>query len=480
MLVEARVFRQAASLRLSVFLILENQSEGYSHSLAPCPGAPPLHRHPPGSPMQVAAARCLAVVALLLCSGIIGCASTRVPSLAQSGGQLLNDEDEQRIIRQSDDYERELRAKGLVLEDPALQRYVDTIGQKLVPPAAAERVRFHFAVVRDPTINAFSLPQGGIYVHIGLLARLENEAQLAHVLGHEITHTVNRHQLAFVRDLQNKTVAAKLAQIVLAPAASVFAGAGGANLASSIIGLTYAASVTGYGRQNEEEADREGLKLIAAAGYRIQEAPRLFTVLNEMQDPGALEVFFYSTHPANESRQRYTQQLVDSGAIPVAPPGVVNVEAYQPATWAIVQENIRLRLQRGHYQYALDEATAALARRGDEAWLYYYVGEGHRHIASDPEGAAREDAMRRRSTADRSLIDSFKARTAGEQAAALAAYKRALALDKSVSVAHRGIGLIAYQQGDKDTARRELQEYANSQAIADRRYIEKILREVTP
>lgn len=88
--------------------------------------------------------------------------------------------------------------------------------------------------------------------------------------------------------------------------------------------------------------------------------------------------------------------------------------------------------------------------------------------------------MRRRSAADRSLIDSFKARTAGEQAAALAAYKRALALDRSVSVAHRGIGLIAYQQGDKDTARRELQEYVNSgQGITDRRYIERILREVT-
>jgi predicted Zn-dependent protease len=103
-------------------------------------------------------------------------------------------------------------------------------------------------------MNAFSLLQGGIYIHAGLLARLDNEAQLAHVLAHEITHTVKRHQLKFVRSMKNKTVAAKLAEIVLAPAAGAFAGGGGANLISTLIGLTYAASVTGYGRENEEEA----------------------------------------------------------------------------------------------------------------------------------------------------------------------------------------------------------------------------------
>ncbi len=152
---------------------------------------------------------------------------------------------------------------------------MENVGRKLVPALAAQKVQFHFAVLRDPSMNAFSLLQGGIYVHAGLLARLDNEAQLAHVLAHEITHTVKRHQLKFVRSTKNKTVAAKLAEIVLAPAAGAFAGGGGASLVSSLIGLTYAASVTGYGRENEEEADLEGLRLMAAAGYRAEEAPRV-------------------------------------------------------------------------------------------------------------------------------------------------------------------------------------------------------------
>ena len=410
---------------------------------------------------------------------LASCATTKVAPLTDSASGYAAEEDESALIRQAEEYEQKLRAQGLIYEDPELQQYLDGVCRKLVPQAAADRVQFHFAVVREPTINAFSLPQGGIYLHAGLLARLENEAQLAHVVGHEITHTVKRHQLTFVRSLQNKTVAAKVAQMVLVPAAVAFGGGVGGNLVSSVLGLTYVAAVTGYGRENEEEADAEGLKLAAASGYRVQEAPRLFAVLNEVEDPGALQTFFYSDHPANQTRARYTQALLDSGTISIPAQGVTNGEAYQNATRGVAQENIHLRLQKGHYQYALAEAEAGLARRGDDAWLHYYAGEAHRQIAADPEGAAREQVMRHRKEADKALIESLKQRAGEERAAARAAYLRALELDPTLALAHRGIGLVAYQQGDKQTTRDELQAYLRgTQKVTDKRYIEKILAEV--
>src|SRR5439155_15348920 len=118
----------------------------------------------------------------------------------------------------------ELRRRAMLFDDPDLQRYLESVGRKAVLAAAAANTHFRFGVIREPTINAFAWPHGAVYVHAGLLARLENEAQLAHVLGHEVTHTIQRHQLKFIRSVQNKTVAVKIADLVLTPAAIAFGG----------------------------------------------------------------------------------------------------------------------------------------------------------------------------------------------------------------------------------------------------------------
>ena len=349
-----------------------------------------------------------------------------------------------------------------------------------MPQAAAAHMRFRFGVVREPTINAFAWPHGAVYVHAGLLARLENEAQLAHILGHEVTHTVQRHQLKFIRSFQNKTVAAKLAHLVLAPAATAFAGGLGNSAVSSVLGLTYAASVTGFGRASEEEADLEGLRLAAAAGYHVQEAPRVFALLNEVKEPGATETFFYADHPTYSTRSRYTQELIDSGRVSAPDPGVVNADAYATATRRAVDETIRLRLQKRHYQYALLDAAAALRRRPDDPLLHYYTAEAHRQIAADPDGAAKEQAMRdRKQEPDAKLLASIRERRASEQQAALTSYERARELGPTLALVHRGLGLLARDRGEHATARRELEAYlASGEKIVDRRYIEKVLTEV--
>ena len=80
---------------------------------------------------------------------------------------------------------------------PEFDRYLEMIGNKMIPQEAVDKIPFKFHIVRDPTINAFAIPNGEIFLHTGLLARLKNEAQLAFVLGHEIGHILRNHVLKF-------------------------------------------------------------------------------------------------------------------------------------------------------------------------------------------------------------------------------------------------------------------------------------------
>lgn len=422
---------------------------------------------------------CLAV---FLCPVLLllgACATTELLPLSQTGARYGVAKDERTLIARSNDLERKLRQKGLVVSDPQLQAYIDKVGSGLIPPGATEHIRFRFIVLRDPTINAFALVNGTVGIHSGLLAQLENESQLAHVLAHEIVHIVNRHQLRFLRSAKKKTVTAKIAEMALVPPAAVFGGGAGVSVASLTIGLTYAATVTGYSRGLEEEADKLALVAIHAQGYDIQESPKLFARLSEADDPGAIEGFFYANHPSNKARENYTRDLVESGTLEIADGGVTNVEEYRSATRDIAVRNIGWRLKARHYQYALIEAERMSKRRGDDAALHYLAGEAHRRMAEDPKGAAREEAMRRRERPDAGLIKEKEALTEEHLAKAESEFRRALQMDPSNGRAHRGLGLVAHQRGDMGRARKELEAYLRSGSrIKDRRYIGRLLEEM--
>ena len=421
----------------------------------------------------------LLAVALLASAAVWSCASTNLAPLTDPAARLGADKDEVRLFEESDDLVRELDRKGMIVEDPGIQAYLDDVGSKLVPPPAGKRLGFRFVVIRDPTMNAFALAQGVICIHSGILARLENEAQLAQVLGHEISHTVLRHQLRALRGLEHREASANIVGAVLASGAAVFAGRAGADLASIVAGATYGAAVMGYGRDLEREADRRGALLAAHAGYRAEEIPRLFTVLNEIDDPGGLEDFFYANHPSNASRARDIESLIQSGEIPTRPDGVVHAERYRQATRRLTLENVELRLAAAHYRYALQEAEILLRRAPDDAQVQYLVAEAHRRIADDAEGAAREDAMRHRKAYQVSMAGAFRQRSAAERESARRGFRRALELDPTLIRAHRGLGLLAQEEGNEGEARRELGVYlASRSGVEDRKYIEEILRQV--
>jgi predicted Zn-dependent protease len=147
-------------------------------------------------------------------------------------------------------------------DGPDLQNYVAQIGQRVAATADA-RFSFQFKVVDQPYVNAMALPGGFIYVTRGMLAELNEEAQLAGILGHEMTHVNSRHGAK----LLTKAMGAQLATL-LGVGAAAAAGSGGA-----VTGIAMISShitnymLLGYGREYEQEADEVGQRYAHRAGY---------------------------------------------------------------------------------------------------------------------------------------------------------------------------------------------------------------------
>src|SRR5438093_5028022 len=163
------------------------------------------------------------IIAALLTSS---CASRSVPPMGADGKLFKPESDELRLWAQAEKEEEQLQKKAKPYDDPLLDEYLGKIGDKLLPDdvRAAGGPGFRFGVIRDPTLNAFALPNGRIYLHTGLLARLDNEAQLAMIVGHEMTHVTRRHALGVARDARNKHALFTVPAIAASIGGAVVAG----------------------------------------------------------------------------------------------------------------------------------------------------------------------------------------------------------------------------------------------------------------
>ena len=155
---------------------------------------------------------------------------------------------------EADAMDAQFETGGLVLHDPGLQAFVDTVGKRVLGDRSVpELVTYRFLVLCDPTVNAFALPNGSVYITTGLLALLESEAQLAGVLGHETAHIYERHPYLENRSIRKKTVVSE----IIAAAASFVPGGYAAWLATAaaanISTLLLVESIYGYSREMESQ-----------------------------------------------------------------------------------------------------------------------------------------------------------------------------------------------------------------------------------
>ena len=411
-----------------------------------------------------AAFRSVALATLLLFS--VSCVSTQLPPISSQGGAFEPLHDEQILWDQSRGEERKLLEDIRLYKDPGLDAYLQEVVDRLNPPGMAsnEAVRYRVRVVEDPTLNAFAYPHGSIYVHTGLLARLESEDELATVLGHEMTHVENRHMLRYQRSAHNKeiglSIAAVTASVILAGVEGDALDAGDWGKAAAIdlfgnllvglgLDLAFQASVNGYGRGLEEEADLGGFTKLAAAGYDLQEAPKVYqALLDDQGEPRRAEAFFFGSHPRLSERIEVTRRYLGAHA---AAAGVVidragRQEAFARYLRPLVREDARLNIEMGRLMLA--EAELKRVRE----WM-----------PEDPETHFLKGRLRlAQSVAEKS--PEAQARLQGE---AEDAFRKSIELDGDRPAPHRELGLLLRERKDFRGACVQLRRYAQLDPQAD-------------
>jgi predicted Zn-dependent protease len=228
-----------------------------------------------------------AALATVLAAGV-ACATN--PVSGQRELSFLSEAQEIAIGQQSD---AEIRREMGVYDDPALQRYVADIGHRLAALSHRPHLPWSFTVVDHPAVNAFALPGGYIYITRGILPYLDDEAELAGVLGHEIAHVTARH--AAQQYTRATTGGVGLAVLgIFVPAAQPFT-----DLASTALGVAFLK----YGRDDERESDRVGMEYAASGGWDPRGVPEFLSTLarvDALSERGVPN--WLSTHPEPAER----------------------------------------------------------------------------------------------------------------------------------------------------------------------------------
>ncbi len=193
----------------------------------------------------------------------------------------------------------DVESKDRLLNDSTVQSYVNGIGQRLVSACDRRDITYTFKVLENEEINAFACPGGFIYVYKGLLKTMDNEAQLAGVLGHEIAHVVARHS---VKKLQQIYGVNLLIQVALGEKSEAVQG---------LVGAAAGVILLGYGRDNEFEADEYGTLYEKKAGHNPDGMVQLLGKFKAMEKspPGTLEKLL-STHPPTSERIGRVQSVI--------------------------------------------------------------------------------------------------------------------------------------------------------------------------
>lgn len=406
------------------------------------------------------------------------------------------------LLDNINEFDRQVARKGLLLENPDLQDYVDSVCKRLIGDRPTpENVKFRCLVLRDPMQNAFAEPNGTVYVTTGLLALLENESELAGVLGHELTHTYNRHLYLENRSMRKKV----LTMNILGAAASVAPGGAGFSAGAQVFGAAVQlgaaitdqiliASVYGYSRENEQEADSNGLAMMTAAAYDPNAMARSFQLL----DQGSRYEFepfdtFYHDHPKLTERRKLA--LDYAAGHPVATPRVTPEQEYLGKVAPAICYNIDADINSRRARSAVRAAQRLVNAFPDQPKYQLLLGDGYRALGAKPKVLSDDELTGHGKSEDRK---NFFKRTEQEeqkfllekpegqselkenQAQAEKLYLGVAQSNPSYADTYRDLGFLYEQQGKLTDAANEYRHYLDmvSGTSLDHRRIELRLASV--
>lgn len=204
--------------------------------------------------------------------------------------------------------------------DRNVQRYVNTLGLWLALHTERAGIRWNFAVLNDPAPSALAAPGGYIFITRGLLSVMRNEAELAGVLAHEISHVLRKHHLAAITSQERFSVVVDVVK-----SATDTEGA----LGNALAGLTKQVYKNGLDHADEYEADRMGVVIAARSGYDPYGLSQALMTLDAMSGNQQLMSFFNSTHPRTQDRITELYSLLDGRFVIPKPPGSKDFAAMQ-------------------------------------------------------------------------------------------------------------------------------------------------------
>ncbi|GAW85777.1 conserved hypothetical protein [Bathymodiolus platifrons methanotrophic gill symbiont] len=276
----------------------------------------------------------------------------QIPDMGDSTGALISPVQE-KILGES--FFRSIRSQLKISHDPDVQEYIQSIGQTLVANSDNPSQEFYFFVVLSDDINAFAGPGGYIGINSGLILNSNSESELASVIAHEIAHVTQRHiyrAYEVSSRMSLPAAAAMIAAIIIATQApEVGIGALSAIQAGSV------QMQIDFTRDNEQEADRIGIKILERSGFDPRSMPAFFEKLQHAgryYGEGAPE--FLRTHPVTSSRISDTRGRAEKYPYRQVP----DSQNYRltKAKLRIGSENTKLNDLVNYFQNKIDQGTA--------------------------------------------------------------------------------------------------------------------------
>lgn len=359
-----------------------------------------------------------------LLASLAGCATTEGVTSFKAAEDTENLHDkERRLWHEAADHDSTIERSGQVYEHARATQYVQGVLDSLYPEFRGKiRVRIY-----DSTqLNAFAMPNGSIYINIGMLARIENEAQLAAVLGHEAVHFIEKHSFL---------------QRVSAKNAASFAVSG-----IPFASLAAASSISGFSRDLEREADAMGYQRLLKSGYDPREAHKVFQHLaDEVKALDIEEPYFFSSHPKLVDRidefKRLSAQHKGGGR--------VGSEQYNSIMSDIRLEALKKDIGQDRYKSVILVMEDSSLKGLFPAAGHYYLGEAY----------SRRDE-------------------AGDDKKAFDAYKKAERMAPRFAPTYMRLGMQYMKKGDKGNARQYFSRYLGlaPKDASDRAYVQQYLK----
>ncbi len=353
--------------------------------------------------------------------------------------------------------EKKFVDSGVVYEDPALTAYVNHLLTPADLGVPESQFKFNIKILKLPDENAFAFPSGNIYLNAGLIPLTKNADELRFILAHEAMHVLGKHIVFHQKSTRDQTTVIKLLDIVITPAASIanvytdfqYSNfiTGIADLTGTAAGLFYVASVQGYGRAMEVEADHFGCRVMNNMGKDMAAPVSFFNTFKQFHAKyvGMEFTHFASSHESSADRAKRAESFMPEGK---KASDLSEDRAYMDATRDIRLDVAELNIKLGRVHRAIDALTLMEPIYPDNARIQYLLGEAYRRLEEDVFLSKRELVRKEWlivcKEGEKKMKEEWKSKL-------LEHFNKSIQLNESFAPTHRGLAL--YYESIEDWAK---------------------------